>query len=254
MLALIIISSAVQSDPFSSIEKPSLTMCVSHYPPYQIVLPSQIPIGENIAATTHLFHKLGFTIRYTQNNSFWRCLAMLKAGKVDIMSGLLDSVERRVFAHLFVYSSLNKKSFIVNKNSPNISSFSDLEGLKVAVMRGMKQFKQFDNAPDGYFHKVYVNDLDAAFRVLLAGKVDVFISTDFNDLDKVKNQLKATEEIKEIIVTLDDSSLLFTGLSKKSKVAYLAPKITELSKTLYKNGKFKKVINEFKIKHPEHYY
>lgn len=229
-------------------------MCVSHYPPHQVVLPDQTPIGENIAAATYFFSKLGFSIRFTQNNTFWRCLAMLKAGKVDIMSGLLDAPERREIAHLLAYSSLNKKLFYVNKPNLNIRKFSDLKGLRVAVLRGIKQFKQFDNAPEGYLTKVYVSDLDAAFRVLAAGKVDVVISTDFFDLALFKNQAENSQEIKEIIVKLDDSSLLFTALSKKSKVAHLAPKFTELSKTLYNNGEFQRVINEFKLKHPEYYH
>jgi len=254
ILALLMISLTAQGRTINDNTNQYLTMCVSHYPPHQIVLPDQTPTGENIAAATYFFNKLGFSLRFTQNNSFWRCLAMLKAGKVDIMSGLLDAPERREFAHLLAYSALNKKLFYVNKNNLNISTFSDLKGLKVAVLRGIKQFKQFDNAPDGYLKKVYVSDLDAAFRVLVAGKVDVVISTDFFDLDKFKNQANATQEIAEVVVKLDDSSLLFTGLSKKSKVAHLVPKFTELSKVLYKNGEFQKVIDEFKLKHPEYYH
>ena len=227
-------------------------MCVSHFPPYQIILPDQSPIGENIAATTHFFNKLGFTIHFTQNNSFWRCLGMLKAGKVDIMSGLLDGPARRKFSHLFVYGSLDKKSFYVKKNGPNINEFSDLKGLKVAVLKGVKQFKQFDNAPNGYFEKVYVNDMSAAFRVLAAGKVDVVISTDFNDLEKYKKNM--TQEFKEFTVNLDGTSLLFIALSKTSKVAHLAPKFTDLSEKMYKNNEFYKVISDFKIKHPEYYH
>lgn len=251
---MLIILFTAQTEAINKTENQALTMCVAHYPPHQIVLPEQPPIGENIAATTYLFKKLGFTLRFTQDNSFWRCLAMLKAGKVDIMSGLLDAPERREFSHLFVYGSLNKKLFYVNKQNINISTFSDLKGLRVAVLRGIKQFKQFDNAPKGYLKKVYVSDLDTAFRVLVAGKVDVVISTDFFDLEKYKSQVDGTQEIAEVIVKLDDSSLLFTALSKKSKVAHLAPKFTELSNTLYKNGKFEQVMNEFKIKHPEYYH
>jgi len=235
----------------NSAENKTLTMCVSHFPPHQIVLPGQIPTGENIATTTHFFNKLGFTIRFTQNNSFWRCLGMLKAGKVDLMSGLLDAPERRDFAHLLAYSSLAKKSIYVNKNGPEISKFSDLKGLKVAVLKDIKQFKQFDNAPADYFEKVYVNDMPAAFRVLAAGKVDVVISTDFSELDKFRKQI--TQEIKEITIDLDETALLFIGLSKKSKIAYLAPKFAELSKEMYENNEFKQVIKDFKANNPEHY-
>jgi len=258
--ALIIILSVLYTDTANSAESEAnnntknkpLTMCISHYPPYQIVLPDQTPIGENIAATTHFFNKLGFTIRFTQNNSFWRCLGMLKAGKVDIMSGLLDAPERRKFAHLLAYSSLDKKSFYVKKNGPKIRKFSDLKGLKVAVLKEIKQFKQFDNAPNGYFEKVYVNDMAAAFRVLVAGKVDVVVSTDFSDLDKFRKQ--NTQEIEEITVNLDQTSLLFIGLSKKSKIAHLAPKLSELSQEMYKNDEFNNIISEFKITYPEHYH
>lgn len=253
ILALFTISSAVQAEITDKSSDKQLTMCVSNYPPYQITSPEQAPIGENIAVTTHFFNTLGFTINFTKNNTFWRCLAMLEAGKVDLMSGLLDAPERRNFAHLFSYSSLNEKSFYVKNKNLKISDFSDLKGLKVAVLRGIKQFKQFDNAPKDYLEKVYVTDLDAAIRVLAADKVDVFISTDFLYLEKFKYKGNTTQQIKEIIVKLDDSALLFTGLSKKSKVAHLAPKFSELSKSMYKSGEFKRIINKFKMNHPEYY-
>lgn len=249
--ALLFVLSITQADRAFSAEEKSLTMCVSHFPPYQVVLPGQMPIGENIAATTYFFNKLGFKINFTEDNSIWRCLGMLKAGKVDIMSGLLDAPERRDFAHLLAYSSLNKKSFYINQNGPNISSFADLKGLKVGVLKGIKQFEQFDNAPDGYFEKVYVNDMSAAFRVLAAGKVDVFISTDFNDLESY--QSSNNQEFKKITVNLNDASLLFIGLSKKSASAHLVKEFTQLSQKLYTSGEFQQVINDFKIKHPEHY-
>lgn len=249
--ALIFILSIAQIDMAYGAEDKFLTMCVSHFPPHQIVLPGQTPIGENIAATTYLFNKLGYKVLFTENNTIWRCLGMLKAGKVDIMSGLLDSPERRNFAHLLVYSSLHKKSFYVKEGGPTISGFADLKGLKIAVLKEIKQFEKFDNAPDTFFEKVYVNDMAAAFRVLVAGKVDVVISTDFNDLDKYIPP--NNHEIREITITLDDASFLFIGLSKKSKIAHLAKDFTQLSQELYSNNEFKHVINDFRIKHPEHY-
>jgi len=251
---LLFISLTAKGDSINLNDNPPLTMCVTHYPPYQVVTPDQPPIGENIATTRYLFNKLGFSIRFTEHHTFWRCLAMLKAGKVDIMSGLLDSTDRHKFAHLLVYGSLNKKIFYVKNNKLNIKTFSDLKGLKVASLRGIKQFQQFDNAPDGYLTKVYVSDLNAAFRVLAAGKVDVVISTDFLDLVDYKNHVDASDEFEEIVVDLDGSSFLFTGLSRKSKVSHLAPKFIELSETLHKNGEFEQVIRKFKLKHPEYYH
>ena len=94
--------------------------------------------------------------------------------------------------------------------------------------------------------------MSAAFRVLAADKVDVVISTDFNDLEKYKKDM--TQEIKETTVNLDDTSLLFIALSKKSKFAHLAPKFAELSEKMYKNNEFYKVISNFKIKHPDYYH
>jgi len=253
-LALYIISLTAQGSVINEKAAQPLTMCVSHYPPHQVVLPNQAPMGENIAVASYFFNKLGYTLRFTPNNSFWRCLAMLKAGKVDVMSGLLDAPQRRDFAHLFAYSEFKEKSFYVNKNRRNIGKFSDLKGLKVAVIRGVKQFAEFDNAPEGYVQKVHVSDLDAAFRVLVAGKVDVVITTDFFDFEKLKTDTKSLEKITEVKVKLNDGSLLFTALSKKSKAAYLASEFSELSTTLYENGEFKQVIDEFRLKHPEYYH
>ncbi|SEL45278.1 amino acid ABC transporter substrate-binding protein, PAAT family [Colwellia chukchiensis] len=255
LIILLLICSAAQAN--SNIQQndkdSTLRMCVSHYPPYQIVLPEQAPIGENIATTNYLFKQLGFTIEYTPNNSFWRCLALLKSGKVDLMSGLLDAPERRQFSHLLVYGSLEKKVFYVNNDQLNIKTFADLEGLRVAVLRGVKQFKQFDNAPAGFFTKVYASDLDAGFRILAAGKVDVLISTHFLDLATFKKNNVTDHAIKEIIVDLDGSSLLYTGLSKQSKIAHLAPELERLSKRLHQNGEFAHVIKMFKQQHPQYY-
>lgn len=247
---IFILSISHVNSAFAAKEK-VLTMCVSHFPPYQIVLPNRTPIGENIAATTYFFNQLGYEVQYTQDNSIWRCLGMLKAGKVDIMSGLLDAPERREFAHLLVYGSLSMKSLYVNQNGPTITKFADLKGLKIAVLKGIKQFEKFDNAPDDYFEKVYVNDMAAAFRVLAAGKVDVVISTEFNELEKF--QSSSNKGMKKVTVDLDDAALLFMALSKKSKIAHSAKKYEQLSEEFYKNKEFQKVINNFKLAHPEHY-
>jgi polar amino acid transport system substrate-binding protein len=180
---------------------------------------------------------LTMCVSHTKDNSIWRCLGMLKAGKVDIMSGLLDAPERREFAHLLVYGSLSKKSLYVNQNGPTITKFADLKGLKIAVLKGIKQFEKFDNAPDDYFEKVYVNDM--------------VISTEFNELEKF--QSSSNKGMKKMTVDLDDAALLFIALSKKSKIAHSAKKYQQLSEELYKNKEFQNVINDFKLAHPEHY-
>ena len=253
IFVLIISLISTQATAIEKAESKKLTMCVTHFPPYQVVVEGEKPIGENIAATTHLFSKLGFTINFMKANSFWRCMAMLKTGKADLMSGLLDAPERREFAHLLAYGSLDKKIFYVNKKNANISTFSQLKGLRIAVLREVKQFSLFDNAPDGFFTKVAVSDLDAAFRVLAADRLDVVISTDFFDLEKFKNGVDGAEEIVEISVAIEGGSLLFTALSKKSQASQFAPELNALAKEMFKTGEFQKIIDEFKIKHPEYY-
>lgn len=229
----------------------SLLMCVDNYPPLQIINKDKVT-GENVEVTKALANKLEIPIAFTIDTPFKRCIQQLKSGQIDIMAGVLSSPDRREFAHLMLYDDLTSKTFFINKNQPQINTFSDLKGLNIGMLRGVQHFKEFDNAPKGDFNKVEVSSLSAAFGMLAKGRVDAVVSTDYYG----HNVIKRNPELNHIIQTnykVNTGTQVYIALSKKSPYSAQHKRFEQAVHDMFVSGEFAKIIVEFQTHHPEYY-
>ena len=231
----------------------TLTMCVDHYPPLQILRDNGEAIGENIAVTRRLVSQLNFELDFTQNIPFGRCLQWLKEGKVDIMGGILDTDDRRQFAHLFLYKDVTIKQFFVRKNGPKINNFSDLKGLRIGVIRGVKHFKQFDNARGDHFNKVELLSLQAAFGMLNKGRLDAVLCTDRHGHRVIQQNSNFTNNIVASNYSENHDTQVYIALSKRSAFARYVNDFNKAAEKLYANKTFAKTIDDFKKQYPQYY-
>lgn len=230
----------------------SVTMCIDHYPPMQVIGPNGEITGENIEVTKALFARLGVALRFTGDTPLKRCLMMLESGLVDVMAGLLDSPERRQTLFMFLYSDSIEKSIYVRKGSRVISKFSDLESLTIGIMRGAKQFRLLDQAPSGFFKVEEVSTLEQAFKMLVRERVDAVSATNYS-ADLVISELGFSQIIEKAPFQVVDSSPTYISISKKSPLSNDIDRLTLVVDEMYESGEFLRILSDFRKNNPQLY-
>lgn len=246
-----VISSNTNS--FYTHNSPTLTMCIDHYPPLQVVLENGNATGRNVELAKQFFTKLGYQLRFTADIPFIRCLQWLKEGEVDVMTGLLGSEQRHKDFHMFLYDDHTVKSFFVQKNKTKISKFNDLQGLNIAVVRGTSQFEAFDSASDNVFQKTFVNTLSAAFGMLSLGRVDAVVCTDYYG----ENIIRKHSDFQNILTKAEYQEVkgtkVYIALSKKSKYASNAQRFNKQAIAMFLSGEFKEILRKYQSTHSEEF-
>ncbi len=231
----------------------TLTMCIDHYPPLQVVLEDGQATGENVEIARQFTNNLGYGLRFTTDIPFKRCLQWMKDGLVDIMAGLLESEERRRDYHMFLYDDYTVKTFFVRENTIGINSFADLEGLNIAVVRGSRQFQEFDNAPDSFFNRVYVNTLPAAFGMLARGRVDAVVCTDYYGDNVIKSHPSFIGKLVRTQYSVINGTKVFIAVSRQSKLNLDITAFEQMAQQMYDSGTFKQIVREFQANNPQYY-
>lgn len=232
---------------------PTLTMCIDHYPPLQVVLEDGKATGRNVEITREFFRQMGYDLTFTTDIPFRRCLQWLKEGEVDLMSGLLGSPERHRDYHMFLYDDHTVKAFFVNKDSFKIENFNDLLGLNIAVVRGSKQFAAFDNAPSEMFTKTSVNTLAQAFGMLSKGRVDAVVCTDYYGDSIINNHPDYQGKLEKSQYQEINGTKVYIALSKNSKFAHEAQRFNSRAVEMFLSGEFSEIIKSYREEHPEYY-
>lgn len=230
-----------------------MILCVDHFPPLQIIREDGSVTGENVVVVEALITKLGYSLAFTEDTPFSRCLNQLYSGTVDLMSGLLWSEERDSNAHLFLFDGEFNKAFFVRKGGPDIRSFADLQGLRVGSLRGVRQFKEFDEASADFFDKVGVGSIDAGLRMLAAGRLDVMVCSEFY----CRPALQASPQLLDKLIQSDylhqQNTETYIGLSRRSPHEPMASELEMAARAMFDSGEFLRIIQQFQRKHSEYY-
>ena len=231
---------------------PALVLCVDHYPPLQVIEGERVT-GENVEVVKRLANRLEIELTFTPDTPFVRCIEYLKSGEIDLMVGLLWSAKRDEYAHLFLYDDLTIKTFFRHRHSKEINRFEDLEGLNIAVLRGVKQFAKFDNAPLGFFNKIEVNTLPAAFGMLNKRRVDAVAVTDYYGLQVLDSNEEYKKNIVQAAYREQSGTQVYIALSRKSRFVNYLDQFQQHTKEMFDGGEFIQIIIDFQKSHPEYY-
>ncbi|WP_088332667.1 transporter substrate-binding domain-containing protein [Lacimicrobium sp. SS2-24] len=234
---------------FATYAEEAMTACLDEFPPYQIL--GTPPKGEHVAALHQLADETNMSLRFVTEPNFSHCMKRLEQGSADVIAGILDREERRHFLHLLPMRTDTAYIFATRSDAPPIESYADLKNRLIGVSEGVHYFKQFDE--DDSLTKIQLNDVHLAYKLLLARRVDVVISsmetlsTIFTSDPQLKNEITAQPYVHEL------DRIIYFGLSKYSPHADKIQQLRERVEKAFKTGRFEQVIQQFAAEHPQYY-
>lgn len=146
---------------------------------------------------------------------FARRIKEVELGRLDIIVGL-QKTESRQDAFIYIhpsYESLSYRFFSLSENSHEFKRYEDLKGKLIGVNRHSKYFKPFDH--DKHVRKFETKNLEQNIKLILYGRIDLFIHYKESTLPKLK-ELGVTEQINEIPYQPESINEYYIAISKYS--------------------------------------
>lgn len=142
----------------------------AEYKPYEYLDGNKVT-GFSIDVVFKIFENLGYKIEYT-NMSFEGLIPALETGKVDVLTGLTPTDERKKFVDFSEKYYVGRQIAIANKSNP-IEKVEDLKNKKIGVQLGTLQetlAKQIEGAD-----VILYNSFTGAIMDLNSQKIDAII-------------------------------------------------------------------------------
>ncbi|MDN3638886.1 transporter substrate-binding domain-containing protein [Simiduia curdlanivorans] len=224
------------------------TLCMDNYPPFTYFIEGK-PTGAMVDALEIIAEKMQFTLNYTPNTPFIRCMRMAEAGLVDFVVSLLRTPERMNYLAMFPYSSPEPSRFIVQtKMLGSLKEEKDILPLRVGLIKGFLYPKFFRNS-DLLIETS--STPEAGIRKLRANQIDALALNETVALHILQSEKNKHDTSKEPIALLDffvpwdeDSNVI--GLSKKSKLISREEEISAYIEAMRIDGTFIKLIDHHK--------
>jgi PAS domain S-box-containing protein len=145
------------------------------WPPFDFAEDGE-PKGYSVDLVRLVAAKAGFEVEFVNGLTWEQLLERFKAGEIDVMPAIYESKEREAFA-LFTPSYFSQPSVMaVRASEDSIQSLSDLDGRKVAAIRGFmisetlrEEFPTIERVP--------VNNVVEGMKLVSTGEADAFIDS-----------------------------------------------------------------------------
>jgi len=179
-----VIKSAVDNiDPSLNLTEKEISFIKSHpeiivgndtaWPPFDFYENGQVK-GYIIDFLKEVELMTGLSFKFVQDENWDNLVTRLKNRELDVLSALEPSTERKKLIDFSEPILTTFKSIVINNRSPNISSYKDLYGKKVAVIKGYAFESEIaNNYPQ--IEMVLVENPLEGLNMLSNGKVDAFL-------------------------------------------------------------------------------
>ena len=225
-------------------ENEILRVSFNPLPPWKIIDDTGRPDGIDIAFLRLLAKRMKLEIKFV-HLPFKRGLKTLEHGDIDLMVGMLRRPSRETYAHFLTppYKNQTNKAFYVLKGKEDtITRYEDLRPLAVGTQLGGQYFPRFDM--DANIKKSEVKDTEFNVRMLLAGRIDTFITTEAAG-DYRLAQLGLTDCITKARYLYSEQPDVYMALSKKSPLSARLTEFNKVMQDLVEHGEFERLKIEF---------
>ncbi|MCX4026239.1 amino acid ABC transporter substrate-binding protein [Endozoicomonas sp. SM1973] len=199
----------------SAVWSKELVVATSEFSPWKIVEEGELK-GIDGELIKDIASRLGLKIKYSEC-PFKRCLALMKSGLVDIMTGLLKRSDREVYIQYIEPYYVNKKTskifYLLKGNGHLIKKYEDIYRLKVGVKIGVRYFNKFDE--DSKIKKNAVTDVIQNLRMLEAGRIDAIVNTESQG-DYLIHKYGFQGKFEKAVFRPTPDVPFYFGISKKS--------------------------------------
>lgn len=215
------------------------------YPPWKIVQNGEFIEGIDSYLIATLLEDLDLTPRY-KLCPWKRCLAMMKNGKGDLISGVTLTKERQEYLVYLVppYKKNSQQVLYVRREmSSAFTTLKDMEQKNIGLLRGARYFSAF-HENQAIFKKEINTDLQG-MKMVVAGRLDGFLITKENGEYLLKENPQLKQDLEIAIWRYNNNVEVYFAISKKSNLITRINELETRLKYLIESGIVEKIIREF---------
>lgn len=212
LVVLALLSSSVAANTQPSKHHQPLIYGVPHYPTFTVIHEDGYS-GRDIDLINLLSDKLGVTINFAPCE--WiRCLEMVKAGKIDILTSVSHLPEREAFIHYIqpAYSTGYVVFWVPKGRATSINRYEDLLALSIGKEKGAMLYKRVDENPNINIYESA--DFSSLLKMLVSGRIDTVMGANVATSHLVE-QSHYADAVEQAKFTHKVPSA-YLGLSRKS--------------------------------------
>jgi len=219
--------------------KPVLEWCLDDHPNWHNYPENSPPYGLTVDLMKLIAERANIELRFSPNTPFARCLAMMKAGKTDLMTSLNYSDERASYMHLIPYDTAKSEVVFLRSDQPDIAEKKQLHGKVAILVRGYAYNAEL---PAFIGRKqmttVEATSLDNAFAMLLLGRADVLIGPAQSSINVLQKNPRYHQQFKKASFKLPYSKqgTVNLGLAKNSQHSALHQHLKQVIDAMVADG------------------
>lgn len=231
--------------PSSAADRPEVIMGTDDWPPFTIT-DKKSPYGMrgiDVDLLELLARRMDLTLRI-RIIPWSRSLLLMKAGKIDLLTGLAHTKERAEFIRYteIPYYTAAPAFYVARGNRGMIRKYSDLYGHSVGYVRSSAYFKPFDT--DSGISKYPVSNEEQLIRMLALRRLDVIIGTDCQ-IEYDIARLGLQDKVEKAIYLPDKRIEVYVGMSKKSHLIHRFDELNRFMKVLIQSGEIEKLASKY---------
>lgn len=144
-----------------------------------------------------------------------RRIIEVRKGNLDLIIGLKYSKERaKELVYIYpAYENISFKFFALNRDASHLTRYEHLLSKHIGVVRGAKYYDAFEQ--DNNLKKYEVKSLDSSIKMLLHGRIDLFIHYEESTMVMLK-ALQVEGEISQTKYQLNHNHEHYVAVSKHS--------------------------------------
>lgn len=220
-----------------------LRVAMVNWPPAKIIEHGRFG-GTDVLILNELADQIGVVLEYVEC-PWRRCLVMIEAGEVDLISSIARSPERERYLQFIEPPYRNGYDIYFYTRGTDLKKYEDLQGLSIGHIRGSAYFDRFDN--DHSLAKFAVTREDQLIEMLSRGRLDVVVGIGRN-LDYLIQQRNLSTVIRRTSLVMPTVAPTYIAMSRKSSGLHLAPRIGQALRKMTRAHRIQIIEREFMAK------
>lgn len=237
VLAVWLAVALLQVGPAIGSEK--LRVAMVNWPPAKIVENGRFG-GTDVLMLEELANKIGIALEYVEC-PWRRCLVMMKAGEVDLISSIARSPERERYLRFVEPPYRAGYDIYFYTRGIDLRRYEDLQGLTIGLIRGGTYFDRLDE--DRSLSKFAVTKEDQLIEMLTKGRLDVVVGIGRN-LDYLIQRRELSKVIRRTSLVVPTIAPSYIAISRKSSGLHLAPKLGQALLEMTRNHRIEMIERE----------